>query len=1014
MKNFVNEKPTRIKNYWRSLDDLADTPAFQEFVKKEFPNHSDEILRGPSRRHFMKVMAASFCLAGLTSCNWPREKIVPYSRRPDYRIPGVPEQYATVFELGGIATGLLVTSFDGRPVKIEGNPDHPYSRGGATALAQASILELYDPDRSRYPFKRNGLETNLRTMDEVNLFIKNHFAGLKPQQGKGICILSESNSSLCVDSLRARFSQQFPQAKWCEFEPIHNDNEKVGTEIIYGVPLRVHPDFQKAKVILSLESDFLYNHPTSVKNAREFTEQRNPELDKINRLYAVESNYTITGAMADHRLPLESSKIESLLCAIAAELTANHSLESARDYAQVFTKFQTHSFDPQWIKAVASDLASHQGQSLIMAGSNQPPLVHALVAFLNKILGNENITIRYSDEKKEAGLQSLQDLARSIQLGEVQTLVILGGNPVYDAPADIEMGKLIEQVDVSIHLSLYRNETTERCNWHIPRAHFLESWGDSRAYDGTVSIMQPLIFPLYDGKTIIELLALMNGEETTRGYDIVRQTFQERLSSEFSETNWNQWLHDGIVPNTQYAWSRVLFRDSELIRQLNNIPADRQFDLEITFIPDSSVYDGRFANNAWLQEAPDFITKLTWDNAALINPNTAARLNIKHGDLIRIRSGESSITIVAYHQPGQAPQTITLPIGYGRTHAGRVGNGVGVNVNTLRTVQTFHRILDAVVEPLHEPYVLACTQDHHAIDKVGFEERDRRIHELIHETNIDDYRHDPEIFHRHSHIPDATLWEPHEYPTNKWGMTIDLNKCIGCNACVIACQSENNVPVVGKEQVSLSREMHWIRIDRYFSGDIENPKVTHQPLACVHCENAPCEQVCPVNATVHSSEGLNVMVYNRCVGTRYCSNNCPFKVRRFNYFYWHKDLQEPQKMVFNPEVTVRSRGVMEKCTYCVQRIEKVKIQAKNERRPIEDGEIVPACAQTCPTQAIVFGDLSKENSTVAKLRRDHRAYSMLGELFVKPRTAYLARLRNPNPELVKEDEHSNHNQYHHS
>lgn len=997
------------KRYWRSLDELADTPEFREFVEREFPNRAAGYLEGPDRRQFLRIMAASFGLAGLTACRWPKENIVPYALRPEGRIPGVPEQYATSMELGGIGHGLLVTSYDGRPIKVEGNPSHPSNQGAADVYAQASVLDLYDPDRGKYPYFKEGNQSRTVSWPDLDSFLRHHFSTARLQGGKGFCVLSEATSSPSVRELRHRLLDAFPQARWFEYESISGDNERAGTQITFGHALRVHRHLDQAKIILCLDADPLGAHPAKLKHVREFTRGRDPESGTMNRLYAVETHGSTTGSLADHRLALPPSMIEPFALALAAELIQQPEIQlptSAQAIQEVLNNAPTDAPHPEWRAALIKDLISNRGQSLVFVGYQQPPFLHALAAWLNDLLGNTGRTVTYTRDELYQGVthaEAIRALTEAMKSGQVETLLILGGNPVYDAPADLEFPALLANIPTSLHLSLYRDETSALCTWYIPRAHYLEAWGDTRAYDGTISTIQPLIEPLYGGRTPAELLARILAGEITQGYEITRQTLQNLIQPADFESSWRQWLHDGVIADTAFPPVTPSIQPSRIAAAWKPSPTEGPY--EIVFIPDSKLYDGRFANNGWLQELPDFMTKMTWDNAALLSPATANALHVQDGDLLRLKLRGRQTEAAAFILPGQPPQTVTVALGYGRTQAGRVGTGVGFPVHALRVSGAMDFSGGLTIDKTGRVYQQACTQDHHAIDLVGLRERGERVHELIREATLENYQADPHVFHHEEHPP-AQLFAEHPYEGHKWGMTIDLNACTGCSACVIACQAENNIPVVGKEQIRRGREMHWIRIDRYFSGEPEAPRVARQPVTCVHCENAPCEQVCPVNATVHTHEGLNVMVYNRCVGTRYCSNNCPFKVRRFNFFNYHKHLEDTEKMVFNPEVTVRSRGVMEKCTYCVQRIEKAKIQAKNNGRAIQDGEIVPACAQTCPAQAIVFGDLNNPASRVSKLLEHNRAYAMLGGLNLKPRTVYLARVWNPNPELVeKEDDH---------
>jgi molybdopterin-containing oxidoreductase family iron-sulfur binding subunit len=999
------------KEYWRSLDELADTPEFRALVENEFPGLSEELLSPQTRRAFLKIMGASLGAAGLASCRWPRELILPFAHRPEGRTPGVPQQYATAMELGGAAVGLLVTSFDGRPIKIEGNPLHPTSRGTATALAQASLLELYDPDRSTQPIHREGLQELVQSWDDFAAFAGSHFASLRAVGGRGLAVLSEVSSSPSMARLRARFAEVFPEGSWYEWEPITRDSEREGTALLFGAAYRSHYRFDAADVIVCLDADPLFDHPAALKHARDFASRRRAEDGTMSRLYALEPVVSLTGAMADHRVAVASSDVATAAASLVRELlalgfrfpegasTLLAELESVRGWMPA----------PPLIAAAARDLAKSRGKGLVVAGPRQPASVHVLACLANLALDNVGVTVAFTPEPGGARplhADGIKGLTTAAGAGRIATLLILGGNPGYDAPADLGFAAALGRIPTAIHLSAYDDETSRLCRWHLPRAHYLETWGDLRAWDGTVSVQQPLIEALYGGRSAIEVLALALGETTSSGYEIVRATLGEVTRAVDFEATWRRTLHDGVLAGTAWAVMRpqpvshgplTLRRDEPPVAPEQGKPGS----VEVVFCPDARVYDGRFANNAWLQELSDPLTKISWDNAATLSPATAAASGVKHGDLIRLKSEGRELEIAVYVMPGLADGTAVLTVGYGRTAAGKVGNGVGFDAYSLRTAERLYVASGVTIERTGRSHALACTHDHFAIDRVGFEARGKRIGELVREGTLAEYLTNPafarERFEEHVSLP---LFNPQKYAgQHQWGMSIDLSACIGCNACVVACQAENNTPVVGKEQVLRGREMHWIRVDRYFEGPPASPAIAFQPLACQHCENAPCEQVCPVGATLHSDEGLNEQVYNRCVGTRYCSNNCPYKVRRFNFFNYVKSIPEVEKMVFNPEVTVRGRGVMEKCTFCVQRIEAVKIAAGNERRPIRDGEIVPACAQTCPTQAIVFGDLKDPASGVSRLHAHKRSYGILGELDTRPRNLYLARLRNPSPEF---------------
>ncbi len=1008
--------PATGRTYWRSLDDLANTEEFRRFVENEFPSLAPDTLNGPSRRQFLRLMGASAALAGLAGCRWPVEKIAPYGSRPEGRIPGVPVRYATAMDLGGVAAGLLVTSYDGRPIKIEGNPGHPVNRGATDAFAQASVLELYDPDRLKGVVEHADGSPSAsgfyRSWDEFAAFAKRHFGAIRSSGGAGLAVLSEADSSISLADMRGRFLNAVPQAKWHEYEPVSRDNERLGSRAAFGQVYRTHYALDQADVIVSLDADLLMTHPAAVKHARDFVAGR--DVDEhghrrdngrgMNRLYVVESTYSVTGGMADHRLAVTSAMVAKVACRLAARLAANGLELPVWLEAVVQAGMQHPVGDDSITEPMAKDLLAARGRGVVAVGPRQPAEVHALAHALNAALGNAGTTVRYTaepDGDRPTHVESIRALAGDMHDGKVETLLILGGDPVFDAPADVDFAGGLAKVATTLHLTLFANETSQACTWRLPRAHYLESWSDARAYDGTISVVQPLIQPLYDGKTPAEVLALVMGETPASGYDIVRRTFQPLCRAADFESWWQHVLHDGLVSET--AWPQAA-PTPNAGAWLNKLTESAGQDgggggqVEVVFTSDHHVYDGRFANNGWLQEMPDPITKLTWDNAALICPAMARRLGVISGDVVLLESGDHGLDIPVYVLPGHAEGSVTVPVGYGRTAAGRVGDGTGVNAYRLRTTAAMNVAPAVRITKTERHNPLAGTQDHHAMDtEVGRKAAAERLGMLIREATVEEYAHHPDFARHAVHSPPLiSLWQEPSYEDgHRWGMAIDLNKCTGCSACVVACQAENNVPVVGKDEVARGREMHWLRIDRYFKGPPDDPQVAHQPVTCHHCENAPCEQVCPVAATTHSDEGLNDMVYNRCVGTRYCANNCPYKVRRFNWFNNHKNLSETEKMAFNPEVTVRSRGVMEKCTFCVQRISAVKIAAKNEARPIVDGEVVTACAQACPTQAIVFGDLNDPNSRVAALHAEQRSYGMLAELNVKPRTHYLAKLRNP-------------------
>ncbi len=1030
--------------YRRSLAERAEAqgraPAPGEVAEAPSPP-------GITRRRWVQLMGASLALGAAGGCRWQKEEILPLAQRPPERTPGKEQQFATAMELAGAAIGLVVTCVDGRPIKIEGNLRHPTSLGATDAGAQAAVLELYDPDRSRHIVERTDGQEMVRTWEEFIRFARTHFGKLREAQGTGLRVLAEASSSPTLARLRSRLRQAFPAAAWHEYEPLSCDNQREGVRRAYGRPDQVRLALDKALVIACLDADLLGFHPAAVRCARQFAASREPAQGTMNRLYAVESCLTLTGAAADHRLAVRACEIARFVAALEAKVLAlldqpragQNRAEPAAEQARGPEAIGRIEHSPL-LAALAEDLVANRGTSVVAAGPGQPAEVHAAVARINSALGNVGATVFYfaaPEPECPSHLDAIRQLTTDMQAGKVETLLVLGGNPAYDAPADLDFAAAFVRVDTCIHLSLYRNETSRASTWHVPRAHFLESWGDTRADDGTYSVIQPMIAPLFGGKSAIELLAALLGDPAPDGQALVRETFvqiaaETNRPDEDVELLWRRTLHDGLLADS--AWRAVAVsglgapapadspgtsgaaeegsagRESS-VDKADGTAVPRGGELEIVFCPSRSVYDGRFANNGWLQEMPDPITRLTWGNAALVSPATALELGIEDQTLVRLSLDGRAVEMPACVVPGQADRSVAVQLGYGRTAAGQVGGlvaegvePVGVDVYPLRASSAMHFATGLRVEATGQKTLLASVQDHHAIDVAGRKARDERAGVLAREATREHFRAHPDFAHEAVHHPPLeSLWSEPEYPGPRWGMAIDLSKCIGCGACVVACQAENNIPIVGPEQVRRGREMHWIRVDRYFRGDAANPQVVVQPVACQHCELAPCEQVCPVAATLHDAEGLNVMVYNRCVGTRYCANNCPYKVRRFNFFDYHRTLADPSaevaKMAFNPQVTVRSRGVMEKCTYCVQRIKAATIQAKNEGRRVSGDEVQTACQQACPAGAIVFGDLADPQSTVAQWAADPRSYAMLAELNVKPRTVYLARIRNPHPRL---------------
>jgi molybdopterin-containing oxidoreductase family iron-sulfur binding subunit len=984
------------RDYWRSLDHLADDLKLKELAEREFPEGAALLDSSVNRRQFLALMGASLGLAGLAGCRRPVEKILPYVTAPETVVPGMPQFYASTMPLGDRAYGVVVESHEGRPTKIEGNKLHPSSRGATNLYMQAAILGLYDPDRSRHVTHDGAMADWIEFVsfwrDQSRLFEAN--------AGQGLAVLAESFSSPTLMRLRNEFIEKFPQTRWVTYEAVSDENIYRGIEIATGQRLRPQYDFSEADVILSLDADFLLTESENVANAATFAQGRRVErpADSMNRLYVVESAYSTTGAMADHRYRLASNLAGAFAGALAHELEANG---VAIGLTETLRSYQDHDFDSHWLGVVAADLAGAAGRGLVVAGRRQPPEVQALVAAINQALGSAGNAVKYRNVE-DASASNGEDFAQlcdAMKAGEVETLIIAGGNPSYTSSGDLDFAAGLQKVANRVHLSDYQDETSLECNWHLPRAHFLESWGDSRSLDGTYSIVQPLIEPLHGGHSEVEFMELLASGRDRRGYETVRETWRELLPSAGFEAEWNRILHDGVWDSDE---NRAVGADIDTENVGQSLSAgtlsqagSKNEGLAVEFYPSAKLLDGRYANIGWLQELPGPISKIAWDNAALLSPATAETHGLVNGDLARLAVGDQEIELPVWIIPGQADGTVALELGYGRRAAGNVGDGVGVDVYPLRLWRSPYFRSGATLTATGAKLKIANTQDHNLMEG----------RPLIREATLEEYRQHPEFAREMvEHPPLKSLWDEHDYDEGyQWGMNIDLNACIGCNACAIACQSENNVPIVGKEQVRMGREMHWLRIDRYFSGESETPRIVQQPVACQHCENAPCEQVCPVAATLHDSEGLNLMVYNRCIGTRYCSNNCPYKVRRFNFFNYTDDLAETVKMAQNPDVTVRSRGVMEKCTYCLQRINRAKREANREERRVRDGDVVPACQQACPVDAISFGNILDQNSEVARRKRLDRNYEMLALLNVKPRTSYLARLRNPHPDLQESD-----------
>ncbi|RLS77294.1 MAG: 4Fe-4S dicluster domain-containing protein [Planctomycetota bacterium] len=997
MNSLTNDPPL----YWRSIEELEKTPEFVQFLHREFPQAASEFPAGMSRRRWLQLMGASLAMAGVAGCRWEKETIAPFAVRPANRIPGVPQKFATSIELGGSLRPLIVTAYDGRPIKVEGHREHPASLGGTDSFSQAALLHLYDPDRSREILQLDAKNQRARTWDDFADFMSDLGPRLRASGGKGVRLLVERSSSLCRARLLANLAGQWPQAKLIEYEAYSRNHEQLGTKQAFGQAYKCVYDLERANVILALDSDLFDFHPQAVSLIRAWSNRRVPESGEMNRVYAVESQFSTIGSIADHRVPLRSSDIPLLLNKLQVRIEARVStpdLIIQTDYAEPMDRF---------LEILAADLVANLSRSLIVVGPGQPPEVHASVHQLNQLLGNVGETVSFiADPPTDFPHESMEGLIEEIERGEVNVLITLGGNPAYDSDA---FAKVVTRVQHRLRVGTYVDETSQLSTWHIPEAHPFETWGVGYSPEGLLTIRQPLIDPIFGGLSHEEFLYFLAKDQRVKRLEILRVTLKGILSDSRFDEEFATLVHDGFAEAYRQPTVKPELRIATDVPQFK-APGN---GLEVVFNLSSSTFDGRFANNGWLQETPAALTKLTWQNAALIAPSTATKWNVATGDVVRITVEDRVIEIPAFVLPGQAPNSIGIAIGYGRTAAGHVGGNlatgvkpVGVNVAHLRRNANAFIATEVKLETTGQRVTLATTQDHHAIDKVGLEELAGRIGELVREGTEQQFREHPDFAqHKVHHPPLESLWTERSPEGHAWGMSIDLSRCIGCNACMVACQSENNVPIVGADQVAKGREMHWIRVDRYFAGDIDNPQVVTQPVTCQHCENAPCEQVCPVAATVHSPEGLNDMAYNRCVGTRYCANNCPYKVRRFNFLDYTSQLADANaelaRLMINPEVTVRSRGVMEKCTFCVQRIQTVKIDAKNHQRAIVDGEIQTACQQACPAAAIRFGDLLDQQSEVSRSHANPRSYAMLAELNVKPRTKYLARIRNPHPDLEK-------------
>ncbi len=986
-------KGVKGKRFWRSVDELANTPEFQAAVEKEFPGAAQEWVDPVSRRGFLKLMSASMALAGLAGCTkQPDEPIYPYVKQPEDLVLGKPMYFATAHPFVTGAIPLLVKSDEFRPIKLDGNPEHTYNRGSSDVFSQGSLLDLYDPDRSQHVTYRG----ENREWGEFAQALRLKVASTK--DGSGIYFLSTTITSPTLARQWKAVQAAWPKAKLVQYEPA-----VAGTWVVNGP--NVQYDLTGADVIVSLDADFLSGaaYPGFHKLVRDYSERRKLAGKDLNRLYAVEGSPTTTGYKAEHRLGLRASEVPAFTAELAKALGVAGVDAPAYAWSGEQQKF---------LAALAKDLKANAGKCVVIPGLYQDASVADLALAMNSVLGNVGKTVFVSSEPAvplpSDQIADMKSLVADLNAGKVDWLVVLNANPIYTSPADLGFPAALNKASIVAHLGSRLDETGQISHWHIPSAHYLESWSDARSYDGTVSVVQPMIDPLYGGKTAHDVLQALLDDPAVSAYEAVRTTWKPAIKGDF-ETGWRKALHDGWIDGTAFV------RTAAPKVQIAKVPTPASRDaVEIIFRPDPNVYDGRWSNVGWLQELPKPVTNLSWDNAAIVSGATLTKLGLEEDDIVELSVGGNRVKAPVIVAPGHPDNSVTVYLGYGREFAGRVGSGAGFNAYLIRN--TWAPLYAAgSIQKVDGKWGVAITKSHyqdHRSETFGGQGKGNNSLEadealgprgIIRYATLEEFKANPNFAHegegRDTPASDESLFPNWQYEANKWGMSIDMNSCVGCNACIVSCYAENNIAVVGKQQVRIGRNMQWLRIDTYFEGDLAAPRAHFQPMTCQQCENAPCEQVCPVGATVHTPEGLNTMVYNRCVGTRYCSNNCPYKVRRFNFLLFSDFETESLKLMRNPDVTVRSRGVMEKCSYCVQRISAAKIEADKENRPIRDGEIVTACQQACPASAITFGNLNDKGSRVAKLRANERSYQVLADLNTRPRTTYVAAVLNTNPEL---------------
>jgi MoCo/4Fe-4S cofactor protein with predicted Tat translocation signal len=996
------------KTYWRSVDELADTPAFREMVQREFPAQAAEWVDPVSRRGFLKVMGASLALAGLSGCTkQPDEPIYPYVKEPEDLVLGRPVYFATAFPFNTGAVPLLVKSDAYRPIKVDGNPDHPLNHGSSDLFSQASLLGLYDPDRSQKVIRRGEVRQFAAFLADFRAML----ADKKASGGAGLYILSDTVTSPTLAAQWKAAQQRYPKAQWLQWDPVNRDSAYSASKTAFGDYYDAQYRLQDADVIVSLDADFLSGimHPGFLRLSADYASRRKllDQSSPMNRLYAVESAPSTTGFKAEHRLALRAGEVASFAAALASAVGAGTATSRAPSAGPV----------GKFLAALAADLKANAGKCVVIPGEQQAPAVHLAAIAINQALGNVDKTVVYTETVNPMPSiqgQEIVTLVNDMRAGKVDWLLILNANPVYTAPVDLHFEEALGHVKTTAHLGSYLNETGVATEWHINGVHYLENWSDARAYDGTASVVQPMIDPLYGGKSAHEVIQSMLEDPDTSPYEAVRKTWQASLGTGDPEYAWRKILHDGMVAATAFQPKTVSANTAALSITSPTYPDGT---VEVIFRADPNIYDGRYANIGWLQEIPKPVTSMSWDNAALMSYATLAKFGLAEQDVVAIESNDNTVMAPVMAVPGHPDGAVTVYLGYARRNGGRVAGGLGFNAYAIRSSGALLFAPGATMKKTGQTYEFAVTKshytDHRSILAGGdgsgthsLEGNEAMVRGIVRYAMLDEFKQNPNFAHEEEWVPDdpeadESLFSNWRYDKNAWGMAMDMNSCVGCNACIASCYAENNIAVVGKHNTQTGRIMQWLRIDTYFEGDLAAPRAHFQPMACQHCENAPCEQVCPVGATVHSPEGLNVMIYNRCVGVRYCSNNCPYKVRRFNFLLFSDFETESLKLMRNPDVTVRSRGVMEKCTYCLQRITAARIAADKENRDIRDGEVVTACQQACPTGAIVFGNINDRASKVAKVKAQKRSYGVLADLNVRPRTTYIAEVFNPNPDLAE-------------